>query len=71
MSDVWFFVVVSDVTGLILVNPLPEDLFSYDNHVWSDYWCVNYFVSDCSMLLSLVSYFTSLYLLIRHCNSIV
>jgi len=33
-------VVYSDVAGLILVNPLPEDLFSYDNGVWSDNWCV-------------------------------
>jgi len=34
-------VVYSDVDGLILVNPLPEDLFSYDNGVWSDNWCVS------------------------------
>jgi len=31
----------SDVAGLVLVNPLPEDLFSYDDHIWSNYWFVN------------------------------
>ena len=37
MSDAWFSV-DSDVAGLVMVNPLPEDLFSYDDHIWSDFW---------------------------------
>jgi len=37
MLQVMFFPVDSDVAGLVLVNPVPEDLFSYDNHIWSEF----------------------------------
>ena len=46
MNYMWF-IVDSDVADLLLVNPLPEDLFSYDNHIWSDYWYANYYVPEC------------------------
>jgi len=60
----------SDVAGLILVNPLPEDLFSYDNHVWSDYWFVNYFkfIFFCCFSLHIP---VVCICCILHCNSIV